>query len=461
MKYKIFLTVLLIMTVFNLDAFAKDNQDMRVYSIITDRFYNGYEANNRHVHNDKGSDTLPLGGDFQGIRGQLEYIKKMGFNTIQLSPVFEKDQNDFLGYQVKNYDKIDDVYGGDAEFKKLIKEIHSMDMKVIVDMPAVATDEFTPLQSAKLNELQKDYFKDTKFIDFDDAKNIELYKEKMTAFKKKYDVDGMSMYTVQDVNGTDIFPNNVTTIAIENDRAVSHNFNYVQKQSTTEKLANAFKTTDLEIPATFAKNELLAADNFFSKRFTKYAAESNMFPGTRIKLLMSDLFIQKQPIAMIYGTEIAMSGDELHDMHQLLDFRTDKEVVKYLETTSDIYTKYQEMFNGQMDVLKNKDGNLVYYFNTDNVDFIFNLNNMSKATKVAVEKDIVPDNKMLSGLMIGDTIHQKDGKFYMITNREEAELYAIIDERGINIWYFVAAMLIIIAFTTFIILAAKKNRKRT
>lgn len=431
----------------------------RIYSLVVDRFMNGTEKNNAHIINEH-NDKLPYGGDFQGIEFKLDYIKDMGFNTIHISPVFKHEENDYLGYKISSYDQIDDVYGGDKVFRELIRKVHAKDMKIIVDMPMVATEEFTPAETTTMNELQQKYYGDTPIIDLQDAENQRRYKEKMTAFTEKYDVDGLSVYALQNnLDAAKIMPDMPMNIAILNKGNQAKNFDYIQKEETTLKLANGFKNTDQQLPEQFEQHELLAADNFFMQRFTKYAADENMFPGTRIKLLMSYLLSQQQPISMTYGTEIAMNGAQMPEMHQLLDFRTDKEVADYLKATSGVFDKYREMFDGKMHVLMNNHGNQVIHYDTDKVDFVYNLNNTSKSTRVELGEDVVPQGKMLSGLLIGDAIHEKDGKFNLITNREEAELYALVDDRGLNMGYVFASVGIIILFTLFILIASRRSKR--
>lgn len=451
-------SILLLLT-FHQNADATTKQDLRIYSLIIDRFMNANDTNNKHIHNEKDN-TLPYGGDLNGVINKMDYIKKMGFNTIHLSPVFEKDQNDYLGYKVKNYNTIDNVYGGEKQFKKMIKLAHDKNMKVIVDIPSTVTEGYIETNDTKMNNFQKAYFKNMKIIDLKNRINQKKFKTSVTQFVDKYNIDGVSMYVMQDgIDAKAIFPENVETIAILNEDITVTGFKHIQKLATTKAIANAFKTTDQEIPEKYEKNELLASDNFFMPRFTKYAANENMFPGTRIKQLMSYLMVQKMPISMTYGTEIAMNGDKAPDIHQLLDFRVDKEVIEYLEVTSGVYKKYDEMFDGKSEVIYNKAGNQLIYFDTNKVDFIYNINNTSKATNIKLDSKRVPKDKMLSGLLIGDRIHYKEDNFSLITNREEAELYAVVKNQGFNNGYLIAAGAIIILFTLFII-GATRNRKR-
>lgn len=461
MKKFAMMIIVFLLTLSALPAQAERNaqDELRIYSILTDRFMNGDENNNKDIHNEKDN-NLPYGGDFKGIINKIEYIKKMGFNTVHVSPVFEHEKNDYMGYKVTDYKTISKRFGGEKEFKQLVYLAHKNDLKVIVDMPAVATDEFTKALNTKMNKIEQSYFKDTPIIDLTNDANIKRYKQYMTDFVNKTKVDGLSMYVMQDnVDLSKVFPDNVTKIAITNSDTNVLGYDYMQKGTTATQIAQAFKNVDQDIPEQYSKKELLASDNYFMPRFTSYAVKENMFPGTRIKQMMAYLFVQKNPISMTYGTEIAMNGEKLPDTHQLLDFRTDREVVDYIGQTSEVLHKYKEMFNGTSKVIYNEKGEQIIYFDTDKVDFVFNINDTSKSTNVTLTEKDVPGDKMLSGLLIGDRIHVKDGKFNLITNREETELYAVIPPRGLNMGYVIASLLTIVLFTIFIIGAARNRRK--
>src|SRR5699024_5523564 len=87
------------------DVFFVTDDTFSVYLIKIDSFLNKNEDNDA-VDNVKGEYDLPFGGDLEGIESQFDYIKDMGFDTLLLSPVFEMDDEDFLGYSVTDYTKI-------------------------------------------------------------------------------------------------------------------------------------------------------------------------------------------------------------------------------------------------------------------------------------------------------------------------------------------------------------------
>lgn len=75
-------------------------------------------------------------GDIAGIIDKLDYLKgsrkSLGVDAIWLSPFYPSPMADF-GYDVSNYYDIDPLFGDMKDFKRLIKEAHARDIKVMVD----------------------------------------------------------------------------------------------------------------------------------------------------------------------------------------------------------------------------------------------------------------------------------------------------------------------------------------
>jgi glycosidase len=71
---------------------------------------------------DSNSDGV---GDIAGISQKLDYLKKIGANTVWLTPFYPSGGKDG-GYDVVSYNDIDPVYGTMNDFDKLVEKVHQM-----------------------------------------------------------------------------------------------------------------------------------------------------------------------------------------------------------------------------------------------------------------------------------------------------------------------------------------------
>lgn len=72
-------------------------------------------------------------GDLRGIISRLDYVQQLGFETIWISPFFHSPQRD-LGYDISDYYSIAPEYGTMEDFRELIRQVHSRNMKLVLDM---------------------------------------------------------------------------------------------------------------------------------------------------------------------------------------------------------------------------------------------------------------------------------------------------------------------------------------
>jgi glycosidase len=123
-----------------------------VYQILIDRFYNGNEDNtinspkeNSFIYgrwNDSPmyiNDSLGkiarwdfYGGNIKGIIKKLDYIKSLGANIIQLSPIFRSSS--CHKYDTANYELVDEMFGTNDEFKELCEVAENKGIKIILDV---------------------------------------------------------------------------------------------------------------------------------------------------------------------------------------------------------------------------------------------------------------------------------------------------------------------------------------
>ena len=120
-----------------------------IYQIFPDRFYNSGKLkknvpNDRYICEDwyatpeyRQEDSLKFlgndyyGGDLEGIRRKLPYLKSLGVNCIYLNPIFEAHSNH--RYNTADYLKIDPLLGDERALEKLVKSAESYGIHIILD----------------------------------------------------------------------------------------------------------------------------------------------------------------------------------------------------------------------------------------------------------------------------------------------------------------------------------------
>ncbi|MCU0486004.1 MAG: alpha-amylase family glycosyl hydrolase, partial [Anaerolineales bacterium] len=139
-------------------------KDAIVYQVFPDRFRDGDSTNNTPAgtffYNEAGGtvyrsldpegdwntvicdprDATPCagtysknfyGGDLQGLTEKLDYLQKLGVNTIYLNPIFESPSNH--KYDTTDYMQVDDAFGGNAAFAALVTALEGRGMHLILD----------------------------------------------------------------------------------------------------------------------------------------------------------------------------------------------------------------------------------------------------------------------------------------------------------------------------------------
>ena len=96
---------------------------------IDDKYRNYYEIFVRSFADSDGDGI----GDLNGITNKLSYLSELGFTGLYLTPIFESFS--YHKYDVQDYFKIDEEFGDMNDLKKLIEEAHSLNIKVILDVP--------------------------------------------------------------------------------------------------------------------------------------------------------------------------------------------------------------------------------------------------------------------------------------------------------------------------------------
>src|SRR5579883_2699994 len=72
-------------------------------------------------------------GDFQGLLQKLDYLQDLGVTTIWLLPFYPSPLRDD-GYDISDYYSINPSFGDVSQFKQLMKEAHSRNLRVITEL---------------------------------------------------------------------------------------------------------------------------------------------------------------------------------------------------------------------------------------------------------------------------------------------------------------------------------------
>ena len=94
-------------------------------------------------------------GDINGIRLKLPHLHQLGVNLLWICPFFVSPMDDY-GYDVKDYLQVDPMFGTLEDFQALLKEAHSIGIRIIIDLVLNHTsDEHRWFMEARKNQYSK------------------------------------------------------------------------------------------------------------------------------------------------------------------------------------------------------------------------------------------------------------------------------------------------------------------
>lgn len=126
-------------------------QDAVFYQIFPETFANGDTSNDPQPHEYEFRGTHPqtyawgqpapeeqpfqltfYGGDLQGITQHLDYLEKLGINSLYLTPIFTAYTNH--KYDVVDYGNVDPHFGGNEALIELRKALNERNMRYMLDI---------------------------------------------------------------------------------------------------------------------------------------------------------------------------------------------------------------------------------------------------------------------------------------------------------------------------------------
>jgi len=115
-----------------------DSSDL-IYLIMPDRFANGNPTNDSHPDlvekADRDQPGGRHGGDIQGIIDHLDYLEELGVTALWSTPLLEDNDKAYSYHTYAQSDvyRIDPRYGTNEDYRRLAKEMHKREMKLIMD----------------------------------------------------------------------------------------------------------------------------------------------------------------------------------------------------------------------------------------------------------------------------------------------------------------------------------------
>ncbi len=95
-------------------------------------------------------------GDLQGIIDRLDYLRDLGVDALWLSPIYPSPGLD-VGYDVSDHTTVDELFGGDAAFDRLVAEAHQRGLRIILDLVMNHTSDRHPWFLASRSSRENEY----------------------------------------------------------------------------------------------------------------------------------------------------------------------------------------------------------------------------------------------------------------------------------------------------------------
>lgn len=470
------------------NAAEKPIKEEIIYSIVVDRFNNGDQALDKQVKLEKPN--AYHGGDIQGIINKLDVIKSRGFTTISLSPIMANEPDGFHGYWIEDFFKVEEQFGTLEDLKKLVKEAHDRNMKVVLEF---VTNYVAPSHPSVDDPSKSKWTKQTTVSDtlwLDDTVTLnqanpdvkEMLFEAATFWIEEANIDGYKLHAMDQSSPEFLteFVNHVKSVKPDiylmgdvlnenqlNEDHLNVGIPLIEYALVQESIVNVFTNVGTPLTKIYdtweetGKREgLVYVDNAYTERFTRKIVEGNLNPQTTWKLALAYLYTSPGAPLIFQGTEIPMDGDTTEEVLEMVQFNSgDTKVRDFLEKISAIRTQFPVLSYGDFNLV-DSNGAMSVFKRTYKDKTMFIAFNNDTETKTISVKD-VPEGMQLSGLL-GDNIVREDeqNEYKIALDRETVEIYTLEENKGLN-WLFIGMVIsIFVLFVLAIMILSYKQRKR-
>ncbi|WP_404451714.1 alpha-amylase [Virgibacillus necropolis] len=470
------------------NAAEKPIKEEIIYSIVVDRYNNGNQANEEQVNLEDPS--AYHGGDIEGIIKKLDTIKSHGYTTISLSPIMANAPNGYHGYWIEDFFKVEEQFGTLDDLKKLVKEAHDRNMKVVLEFVTNFVAPTHPLvdDPAKADWTKQTTVKDTLWLDDTTTLNQsnpevkDMLFEAATFWIEEANIDGYKLHAIDQSSPAFLtdFVNHVKSVkpdayllgGVLNEDKVNEEYldlgiPLIENAPVQESIVNVFTNVGTPLTNIYETWEetgeragLVYVDNAYTERFTRKIVEGNLNPQTTWKLALAYLYTSPGVPLVFQGTEIPMDGDTTKEVLQMVQFNSgDTKVRDFLEKISSIRSQFPVLSHGDFNLV-DTNGALSVFKRTYKDETMFIAFNNDNETKRVTVKD-VPEGMQLSGLLGDNIVRENEQDEYILTlDRETVEIYTLEENKGLN-WLFIGMVISIFAiFVAAIMTLSYKQRKR-
>ena len=101
------------------------------YHLVKD--WNDYSVLTKSTHTPDGRDWMAFyGGDIEGVRQSLAYLKDLGVTILYFNPIFEAKSTH--KYDGGDYKKVDPHFATENEFRMFVREAHAKGIRIVLDI---------------------------------------------------------------------------------------------------------------------------------------------------------------------------------------------------------------------------------------------------------------------------------------------------------------------------------------
>lgn len=460
------------------------------YNILVDRFSNMDGSQTKQV--DLEDPYAYHGGDLKGITKKLDFLSGLGYTSIVLSPIMANAPDGYHGYWIEDYYKVDEQFGTMKDLKKLVKEAHKLDMKVILEFVPNYVSQTHPILK---DDSKKDWIKDENHVKssqwLDQVAVLNQSNPEVQAFLtdvadywiEKANIDGYEFHAAEQTNKTFLkeltahinkkYPDFYMIADILNPEDYTGSLKknthiqLVENNTLYEPMTSVFSKAGKKVSTIYEswvengkKKGLNYVDNKYTERFTRKATDNGRSALTTWKLMLTYLYTAPG-VPMIYqGSEIPMGGGEFPANQRLVQFNSGQQDLKdYIVQMAALRSKFPALQKGDYELLGSRGAMSVFKRSYEGESIYIAINNDVETRSVSI--DGIDTDKMLKGLIHDNLVRDNEqGEFRIGLERETAEIYVVQEDKGLN-WVFISMVLgIFIVFIAMIIYLSRKQRKR-